>query len=127
MSTGRCLVPGLLIAALIRGASAAPTSAAPTSAVPTDATAPIEQPALDGQVLYKQRCGVCHMQGGTGTFMLERRLGKAQALLDERTDLAAPYVSTVARQGIMSMPRFTRTELTDAELAAIAAYLSRPR
>jgi mono/diheme cytochrome c family protein len=116
MSAGRSVVLGMLIAAVIRGAGAAPADG-----VPAVAAAP------DGRTLFMRQCGVCHLPGGTGTFMLERRLGKEQALLNERANLAAPYVVTIARNGIMSMPRFTRAELTDAELAAIAAYLTRPR
>jgi mono/diheme cytochrome c family protein len=116
MSAGRSVVLGMLIAALICGAGAAPAEGVPTVAA-----------AADGRMLFRRHCGVCHLPGGTGTFMLERRLGKEQALLDERANLAAPYVVTIARNGIMSMPRFTRAELTDAELTAIAAYLTRPR
>lgn len=116
MSAGRSAVPALLIAAVLCGAGAARADG-----VPAVAAAP------DGKTLFTRHCGVCHLPGGTGTFMLERRLGKEQALLDERANLAAPYVVTIARNGIMSMPRFTRAELTDAELAAIAAYLTRPR
>ena len=70
------------------------------------------------------RCGLCHLAGGTGTFMLGRRLGAQQALLTERRDLRADYVRQVVRHGIVSMPRFTRVELPDEELTAIAAYLA---
>lgn len=70
---------------------------------------------------------MCHLPGGTGTFMLGRRLGQANALLAERTNLDAAYVKQVVRTGIVSMPRITRAEVTDAELQAIADYLTRKR
>jgi mono/diheme cytochrome c family protein len=78
-----------------------------------------------GKSLFDARCGICHAAGGTGTFMLGRRLGAERALLAQRTDLTSALVETVARRGINGMPVFTRVELTDAELALVAAYLTR--
>lgn len=81
-----------------------------------------------GESLFAAHCGLCHFAGETGTFMLKRRLDAAQpALLAERTDLEKEYVETVVRQGLNSMPWFTRAQLTDAEMKAISAYLARPR
>lgn len=80
-----------------------------------------------GQQLFRRHCGMCHLQGGTGTFMLSRRLGEEQALLESRTDLPAELVRHAVRYGIVSMPRFSRAELPDAELELIADYLSGPK
>lgn len=82
---------------------------------------------LDGRELYLRKCGMCHLQGGTGTFMLGRRLGPDRALLEQRTDLPAVYVRQVVRAGLLNMPRFSRVELPEAELKAVANYLERPR
>jgi mono/diheme cytochrome c family protein len=82
--------------------------------------------AEDGKTLFHARCGYCHLEGGTGTIMLGRRLGKDRALLENRTDLSADYIAHVVRAGIGSMPRHTRIELPDSELDSIAAYLTRP-
>ncbi len=57
--------------------------------------------------------------------MLSRRRGKDKSLLAERGDLTVPYVRTVVRRGLNSMPAITRVEVTDPELDAIAAYLTR--
>ena len=81
--------------------------------------------AADGKALFQTKCGICHLQGGTGTFMLSRRLGAARALLEERQDLDRALVLHVARNGLQSMPRFSRAELPDSELQAIADYLTR--
>ena len=78
-----------------------------------------------GHDLFMARCGKCHLEGGTGTFMLGRRLGQDKALLEDRTDLNPAYVHRVVRHGMNSMPWFTPVELTDADLAAITAYLTR--
>jgi mono/diheme cytochrome c family protein len=77
-----------------------------------------------GQALFRRQCGICHLKGGTGTFMLGRRLGEQNALLETRADLAGEYVRTAVRNGIQSMPRFSRVELPDADLALIVQYLS---
>jgi mono/diheme cytochrome c family protein len=87
-----------------------------------DSTPKLEQ----GKTLFHQKCGYCHLQGGTGTIMLGFRLGKDKALLENRTDLSADYIAHVARAGIGSMPRLTRIEVPDSELESIAAYLTRP-
>ncbi|MCC7410587.1 MAG: cytochrome c [Gammaproteobacteria bacterium] len=80
-----------------------------------------------GEQLYARRCALCHAGVAPGTIMLGRRLGKERALLAERTDLAADYVRQVVRQGLLGMPPFTRVDLSDAELAHVVAYLTRPR
>ena len=80
-----------------------------------------------GQQLFTLKCGPCHAAGGTGSLMLERRLGRERALLAERTDLPPVYVSVIVRSGLRSMPALTRVEVTDAQLDAITAYLVRPR
>lgn len=77
-----------------------------------------------GQQLFHARCGACHLAGGGGTVSLERRVGKEKSLLEQRKDLLPLYIRTVVRQGIGTMPWFTRTELPDADLAAIADYLT---
>jgi mono/diheme cytochrome c family protein len=86
-----------------------------------------DAPAADGKQLFERRCGVCHLQGQTGTTILARRLGPERALLAERTDLTAEYIRLVVRAGLVNMPPLTRVELPDAELEAISAWLRRPR
>ena len=81
--------------------------------------------APDGKAVFTRRCGICHLPDGGGTWMLERRLGKAQSLLESRTDLQPAYVKLVSRQGLNGMPRFTRVELPDSDLEAVVAYLTR--
>ena len=80
-----------------------------------------------GQQLFAHKCALCHAAGGTGTLMLQRRLGQGRALLAERTDLQPAYISAIVRAGLNSMPALTRVEITDAQLDDIAAYLTRPR
>jgi mono/diheme cytochrome c family protein len=76
--------------------------------------------------LFNTHCGICHLEMGPGTIMLGRRLGPERALLNERLDLDAAYIKQVVRGGIGGMPPQTRVDLPDAQLDAVAAYLTRP-
>jgi hypothetical protein len=49
--------------------------------------------------------------------------GRLPALLEQRTDLRAPYIQVVVRNGVSFMPTFRKTEISDAELALLGAYL----
>lgn len=84
----------------------------------------------DGAALFSNRCGACHLAGGMGTNLLTKQRVMAgeppeTGLLEKRTDLTADYVKSVVRMGKVAMPRLSRTEVTDAELDAIAAYLGK--
>lgn len=84
----------------------------------------------DGEVLFSNRCGACHLAGGMGTNLLTKQRMAAgepprNGLLANRTDLTADYVKAVVRMGKVAMPRLSRTEVTDSELNAIAAYLGK--
>jgi mono/diheme cytochrome c family protein len=83
--------------------------------------------AQDGERLFLRRCGVCHLEGGMGTQILARRVPAGQATLRDRIGLTREFVISTARNGMGAMPRISRVEATDAELNAIAAYLSRGR
>ena len=82
---------------------------------------------LAGQQVFSHRCGMCHRDAGTGTFILARRLGAAQSLLEQRTDLKPEYIRFVVRWGLMNMPRLSRVEVPDPDLDAVVSYLNRPR
>ncbi len=81
---------------------------------------------LDGKSLFTERCGMCHQTNGMGVGILSRRPGDtSKGLLEQRTDLSAAVVRVVVRNGIGNMPRISRAEASDPQLAAIADYLSR--
>ena len=66
--------------------------------------------------------------GIPGTIALQAKYGgKLPALLEDRTDLSASSVRFFVRRGVSIMPFFRKTEVSDADLDAIAAYLTRPR
>ncbi len=78
-----------------------------------------------GKQAYDHICIYCHAPGVWGTNRLARRMDKEHAVLENRTDLTAAGIRAVVRMGIGSMPPLRRTELSDADVDAIAAYLTR--
>jgi mono/diheme cytochrome c family protein len=81
-----------------------------------------------GYVQYQNYCSMCHGTGAgkPGTLALQAKYkGALPALLDQRTDLTPPLIKTYVRNGISVMPIFRKTEISDADLDAIAAYLTR--
>lgn len=86
----------------------------------------------NGEALFSNKCGACHLAGGMGTNLLTKQRVAAghppeTGMLINRTDLTADYVTSVVRQGKMAMPRLTKVDVTDAELQAIAAYLGKAK
>ena len=68
---------------------------------------------------------MCHRQMGMGTVILARRMKPEVAMLETRRDLTAEMITTSARQGIGNMPRISRAEVSDVQLARIASYLGK--
>src|ERR1700742_2824050 len=75
----------------------------------------------EGKRAYNHICVYCHSPGVWGTNRLSKRMDKEHAVLENRTDLSAAVIQTVVRTGIGSMPPLRKSELSDADLAAIAA------
>jgi mono/diheme cytochrome c family protein len=96
-----------------------------------DRVIPADREQLDrGKAVYDAWCGACHDPGPRhpGTQALEALYkGKKPAALEERTDLVPKLTETFVRRGVSVMPPFRKTEISDADLAALAAYLARQR
>jgi mono/diheme cytochrome c family protein len=75
--------------------------------------------------LYVEKCSMCHRQMGMGTVILARRMDPKLARLEARDDLTTDYITAAARMGIGNMPRISRGEVSDAQLAQIARYLTK--
>jgi mono/diheme cytochrome c family protein len=77
---------------------------------------------------YQKWCSPCHAPGPghPGTQSLEIKYKDSlPAVLEQRTDLTAELVKTMVRQGVLMMAPFRKTEVSDAELDLIAAYLAK--
>lgn len=139
------LIAAAAVAGLLGMAVAfADTATSPDSAwvaLPDDLEPDLTDPLLrQGQSVYINRCAGCHSEIPQDTFgplflppmpgtqvLRERYRGALPAELHRRTDLPAAYIEVVVRQGLGSMPFFRPTELTDQDLQALVAYLTRAR
>ena len=79
-------------------------------------------------MVYERWCAPCHAPGPghPATQSLQLKYGgKTPAVLLERTDLSPEAVKVFVRQGVLMMAPFRKTEIPDAELAVLAAYVAR--
>lgn len=83
----------------------------------------------DGRAVFEKWCMPCHAPGPLkpGTAGLEARYRGASEtpVLEQRTNLAPDYVKWMVRNGFLAMPPFRKTEVGNAELDAVAKYLTR--
>ena len=80
-----------------------------------------------GWEVFQYWCAPCHDDGAgrPGTIALQILYnGEKPAPLEERTDLLPEYTKTIVRTGISVMPFYRKTEISDADLDALAAYLA---
>jgi len=85
-----------------------------------------------GKAVFQHVCAPCHGAGPglDGAKMLPgaaaiavKYKGTVPPLLEQRGDLTADYLKYFVRHGSGAMPMFRKTEITDAEIDAVAAYL----
>jgi len=111
MMTSRSLLAGVLIGLCGSAASAQ--------------NAPVDK----GKQVYDYWCATCHGPGrgkpGTMALATKYKGGDRPALLSDRTDLTPQSIRFFVRNGISIMPMFRKTEVSDADLDAMAAYLTR--
>lgn len=82
-----------------------------------------------GKDVFAHWCASCHAAnpGLAGTLALQTKYkGSKPAALEDRTDLNPDIVAYFVRNGVAWMAPFRKTEISDAELAALGAYLSAP-
>jgi mono/diheme cytochrome c family protein len=83
-----------------------------------------------GKQLFHRYCIECHGEGPDkpGTVALQAKYqGEVPALLDQRKDLTAEQVIYTVRNGVSIMPAARKTEISDADLKAMAEYLARKK
>lgn len=83
---------------------------------------------IKGEAVFISKCDYCHGRGlqKGGTMLLEQRYqGTVPATLQDRTDLHPIYIKTMVRIATKGMAPFRLTEISDAELDALIAYLVR--
>jgi (+)-pinoresinol hydroxylase len=99
------------------------------------AQAPDAAEVEQGTQVYEHWCAPCHGPGlglpgfdglpGTQQLRIKYRGTDIPAVLDERTDLVPEFIEVIVRQGVSFMPQFRKTEISDRDLEALIAYLTR--
>ena len=85
------------------------------------------QDAARGNAVFQNWCAPCHAPGPRhpGTQALDALYkGAKPAALEQRTDLLPELTRAFVRTGVSVMPPFRKTEISDADLDALAAYLA---
>lgn len=129
----RCLSIGLFLAGTVSGNAlwGQVPEAGQTSRELGILQAPPSQPAdliARGEAVFNYWCRACHgpemTKPGTAALAVKYR-GSLPAALAERTDMTPDVVKHWVREGISMMPFFRPTEISNADLEALARYLTR--
>ena len=121
----RAILSAPLVAAVLMFATNA------NSSEPGDAASSEDSVVGLGRAAFERNCAACHGKGPSegrvpllpGTFALSLKYqGLVPAALEDRSDLTPEVIVTIVRNGIFSMPPLRKTEVSDEELRAIAAY-----
>ena len=97
------------------------------AAVPQHSGTPVER----GAAVFNNWCAACHsrdLRNAPGTRSLNFKYqGEFPGALEDRRDLTGTAITFFVRQGVATMPFYRKTEISDPDLQALIAYLTRPR
>jgi (+)-pinoresinol hydroxylase len=95
-----------------------------TTASPEDSGSAKER----GAAVFNNWCSACHSRGpqnAPGTASLQNKYqGSVPAALEDRRDLTPDLVKFFVRNGVAMMAPLRKTEVSDTDLDALAAYLT---
>ena len=120
---------GLGVSSVVRLRAGASACLAVMGALFGTGAAAQDRAADRGHEVFAYWCAPCHSAGprNPGTIALEVRYqGSKPAALEERTDLVPELTKMFVRNGLSIMPPFRKTEISDSDLEALAAYLAPP-
>ncbi|MGR8947107.1 MAG: c-type cytochrome [Gammaproteobacteria bacterium] len=88
-------------------------------------SSPLCAGSSDGEQVFTKWCTPCHADSpfAPGTIQLGATRGAERAPLHTRDDLSDAYLRTFVREGFAGMPKFRRTEISEADLDALVQYL----
>lgn len=93
------------------------------------AQGPAKGDPVKGKAVFDYWCATCHARGpgnpGTQSLEVKYRGQNVPAALEDRTDLSPPVTALFVRKGVALMPPFRKTEISDAQLRDLAAYLAK--
>jgi len=101
-------------------------ASAPSAARAQNNAAAVAAEMERGEAVFTYWCATCHAAGPgmPGTQALQVKYnGALPALLTQRTDLTPELIAFYVRNGVSVMPFFRKTEISDADLDALADYM----
>jgi mono/diheme cytochrome c family protein len=83
----------------------------------------------NGEMLYKEKCAMCHQSLGMGTRKIAENMNipPDQAWLEKRENLPVEYVKYVVRNGKGIMFSLSRAEVSESQLEQIASYIAKDK
>lgn len=84
------------------------------------------EPSQRGKQVFDQWCAICHAAAPRmpGTASLAAKYGGSlPAALEDRADMPPAFIKYFVRNGVLIMPAFRKTEITDADLELLVDYL----
>ena len=113
--------------ALAQGSAAQPAAWNRTLVGPQDRGTAAER----GAAVFNNWCSACHgrdPRNAPGTASLQFKYqGRTPAALEDRRDLTPQAIKLYVRQGVATMPFARKTEVSDADLEALTAYLKQAK
>ena len=78
-----------------------------------------------GETVYRGNCAACHDPGPghPGTQMLAAKKGQELSVLIGRRDLGEDLVRAVVRNGLIEMPPFRPSEVSDEDIKALVEFI----
>ncbi len=132
-----CTIVLVALALVLPGAGTAACQNSSWTLFPSQGQQPGASKIQRGKEVFQNVCSGCHgpviknASPGIGATMpgtdalAAKYKGTKPAQLEERTDLTPQFIKIFVRNGVSVMPRFRKTELSDADLEALSAYLTR--
>jgi mono/diheme cytochrome c family protein len=120
-------IAGSTTGAFAQGSTTQPAAWSRTLAAPQDRGTAAER----GAAVFNNWCSACHSKdprNAPGTASLQFKYqGRTPAALEDRRDLTPQAIKLYVRQGVATMPFSRKTEVSDADLEALTAYLTRAK
>ena len=81
---------------------------------------------MTGKEVFEKKCSYCHGpdENNPGTRQLALSRGKDKAILERRNDLTGEYIRYIVRHGLMSMPAFVPTDVSEQHLDDLIKYIT---
>ncbi len=104
-----------------------------TTSRPSTAQTPDDPKIQRGALVYQDWCAPCHSsgRGNPGTAALAAKYKDRQpavpAVLTDRRDLTPQAIRFFVRQGVSVMAPFRKTEISEADLEGLSAFLTRSK